>query len=214
MRPANASKESARRRPKGDKRARTRAKLLAAAREVLREKGYERTTLQDVAERAGMTSGAIYGNFKNRDELFIALAERYWAPVVPEVREGASFREILRALARATVAALPDRRLAAQGRLAGMAHALTDEELRRRVHETAEKSYAAGAVWLRRAIERSELPMPPAVLVRVLHALTEGLVLQHLLTPELITEDVIHAAFAALAGERPRRRRSRVGAAV
>ncbi len=30
-----------------------------------------------------MTSGAIYGNFKNRDELFIALAEAYWAPIRP-----------------------------------------------------------------------------------------------------------------------------------
>ena len=73
-----------RRRPKGDKRARTRAKLLAAARELIREKGYERTTLQDVALRAGMTSGAIYGNFKNRDELFMALADVYWAPIKPE----------------------------------------------------------------------------------------------------------------------------------
>ncbi len=38
--------------PKGDKRARTRAKLLEAARELIREKGYERTTLQDVAASA------------------------------------------------------------------------------------------------------------------------------------------------------------------
>ncbi len=63
---------SARKRPKGDKRERTRAALLEAARAVVREKGYGRTTLEDVAERAGMTTGAIYGNFENCDELFIA----------------------------------------------------------------------------------------------------------------------------------------------
>src|SRR5262249_39683639 len=57
-----------RRRPKGDKRERTRAALLAAARDLIREKGYAQTTLEDIAERAGMTTGAIYGNFKNRDE--------------------------------------------------------------------------------------------------------------------------------------------------
>ena len=48
-----------RRNPKGDKRERTRAALLAAARSLIREKGYERTTLEDVATRAGMTTGAI-----------------------------------------------------------------------------------------------------------------------------------------------------------
>ena len=109
--------ENPRRRPKGDKRARTRAKLLEAARELIREKGYEHTTLQDVAQRAGMTSGAIYGNFKNRDELFIALAEVHWAPIKPEFRPGSSFAEKMRALAEATIAAIPERRLAAGGRL-------------------------------------------------------------------------------------------------
>jgi AcrR family transcriptional regulator len=34
--------------------------------------------LEDVARRAGLTTGAIYGNFKNRDELFIAMSETYW----------------------------------------------------------------------------------------------------------------------------------------
>ena len=63
-----------RRAPKGDKRERICAALLEAARALVRERGYERTTLEKVAKRAGMTTGAIYGNFKNRDDLFIALA--------------------------------------------------------------------------------------------------------------------------------------------
>ncbi len=70
---ANCKEDSRRRQPKGDKRERTRAKLLEAARSLIREKGYENTTLEEIAERAGMTTGAIYGNFKNRDELFISL---------------------------------------------------------------------------------------------------------------------------------------------
>ena len=41
--------------------------------------------------------------------------------------------------------------------------------------------------------------MPAGQLVRVIHALTEGLVLLRLLTPELMPDDVFHAAFAALA---------------
>ena len=41
--------------------------------------------------------------------------------------------------------------------------------------------------------------MPADVLVRVLHALIEGLVLQRILTPELCPDEVFYAAFAALA---------------
>lgn len=44
--------------------------------------------------------------------------------------------------------------------------------------------------------------MPPGVLVRVLHALIEGLVLQRIVTPELFPDEVFYEAFAALARER------------
>src|SRR3984885_7709121 len=116
------STDSPRRRPKGDKRARTRAKLLEAALELIREKGYERTTLDEVARRAGMTSGAIYGNFKNRGELLAALKQPYWAPIKPVIRPGSSFADKMRALAEATIAAIPERRPVAPGRLTDMAH--------------------------------------------------------------------------------------------
>src|ERR1700760_534765 len=101
------STASARSRPKGDKRDRTRAKLLAAARSLIREKGHEHTTLEDIARKAGMTTGAIYGNFKNRDDLFIALGQTYWAPIKPKVTLGSGFPAIMRAMAEATLAALP-----------------------------------------------------------------------------------------------------------
>ena len=192
--------ESRRGHPKGDKRQRTRAALLEAARAVIREKGYDRTTLEEVASRAGMTTGAIYGNFKNRDELFIALGHTYWAPVVPDVSPGASFAEAMRALAAATIAAVDERTPVAVGRLTGMAYTLTNTELRARVQEVTKGSYELGAEWLRSFDER-ELPMAAEHLVRVIHALIEGLVMQRILTPELCPDEVFYAAFAALARE-------------
>ena len=51
--------------PKVDKRQRTRSKLLEAARELVREKGYERTTLEEVASRAGMTTGELFVHTPN-----------------------------------------------------------------------------------------------------------------------------------------------------
>ena len=192
---------SAHRKPKGDKRDRTRATLLDAARALIREKGHERTTMEEVASRAGMTTGAIYGNFKNRDELFIALGQKYWAPIAPRVAPGATFAEAMRAFAKATLAAVDDRAPVAVGRLTGLAYALTSAELHARVHEVTKDSYEFGAEWLS-TFDPSELPMPADVLVRVLHALIEGLVMQRILTPELFPDEVFYEAFAALARER------------
>ena len=191
--------DSPRRQPKGDKRDRTRAKLLEAARSLIREKGHENTTLEDIAERAGMTTGAIYGNFKNRDELFITLGQTYWPPIKPQVKAGDSFAAIMRAMADATIAAIPARRDAAVGRLTGLAYTLTHEEMRVQVREVTAQSYAFGEQWLRTVTKGEDLPMPADQLVRVLHAMIEGLVLQRLLTPELVPDEVIWAAFGALA---------------
>ena len=195
---ATQKTSAARRKPKGDKRERTRAALLEAARGLIREKGYERTTLEQVAKRAGMTTGAIYGNFKNRDELFIALGQAYWAPIRPKIKPGATLAEAMRALARATLAAVEERTPAAVGRLTGLAYTLKNPELRARVHEITKSSYAIGAEWLR-TFEPRQLPMSPDHLVRVLHALIEGLVIQRILTPELCPDDLFYEAFAALA---------------
>ena len=194
--------DSSRRQPKGDKRDRTRAKLLEAARSLIREKGYEHATLEAIAERAGMTTGAIYGNFKNRDELFIALGQTYWAPVTPRIKPGATFAEVMRAMAEATLEAIPERTTAAVGRLTGLAYALESPELRARVREVTAASYEFGAEWLRTLGDPRELPMPPEHLVRVIHALIEGLVLQRILTPELFPDEVFFAAFDALAHHR------------
>ena len=201
---ASTEEQSNRRKPKGNKRERTRTALLEAARGLIREKGYERTTLEEVAQRAGMTTGAIYGNFKNRDELFISLGQDYWAPIKPRIKSGATLPEFMRAMAEATIAAIPERTTAAVGRLTGLAYTLTNAELRSRVHEITADSYALGAEWLRAMADESELPMPPEHLVRVIHALTEGLVLQRILTPELCPDEVFYSAFAALAEPRGR----------
>ena len=184
---------------KGDKRERTRAALLEAARQLIREKGHEAATLEAIAERAGMSTGAIYGNFKNREDLFIALAQAYWRPVRPKVKAGANFGDVMRAIADATIAAIQDRQSVVIGRLTGMAYAIGNEEMRQRVLAVTRDSYDFGEDWLRSVVPPDQLPMPAGQLVRVLHAMIEGLTFQRLLTPELMSDEVIRAAFGALA---------------
>jgi AcrR family transcriptional regulator len=195
------SSGSRRGQPKGDKRERTRTALLDAALALTREKGFELTTLQDVAERAGMTTGAIYGNFKNRDELFMALAVRQWAPIRPRFALGSSFAELMHAMAEAVLASIPDRRPAAVGALTFRAYALRHETVRASFSEEMAKGLAAGATWMEAVFAADDLPMPAETMVRVINALGDGLLFQRFLTPEFMPDDVFYAAFAALAAK-------------
>ena len=48
----------------------TRAKVLAAARELFSTQGYEGATIRDIAAAAGMSTGAVFANFADKSELF------------------------------------------------------------------------------------------------------------------------------------------------
>jgi len=47
----------------------TRDRLIGAAIEVFLEHGYARTRVQDIARRAGLTTGAMYAHFENKGAL-------------------------------------------------------------------------------------------------------------------------------------------------
>ena len=53
----------------------TRERLLTAAAEVFAEKGYDRAGVQEIAHRAGFTTGAIYGRFRGKADLLLAAME-------------------------------------------------------------------------------------------------------------------------------------------
>lgn len=194
------SAPSRRGRPKGDKRARTRARLVEAAIAMIRERGYEGLTLATVAERAGMTTGAIYGNFKNRADLLMAVAEVKGGPIPARIWPGMSFREVMRSQAEAVIEAMPERHAAMVGTLGFHIQTLTHEDLRQRVLAQTAEIYRQVADGLPKLIPAQQLPMPADVLGPVVHALIDGLVLRRTLTPELVGDEVIYAAFDALAG--------------
>lgn len=47
----------------------TRARLLDLAGELFAERGYLQTSIRDLGRHAGVTSGAIYGHFRNKAPL-------------------------------------------------------------------------------------------------------------------------------------------------
>jgi AcrR family transcriptional regulator len=186
-------------RPRGDKRERTRARLIEAAAEVIGERGLDRTALEDVAARAGLSRGAIYGNFRDKEELFLAVAATRWRPIISSPPPGATLAERMRLHGEAVADAAVERRKDAVGATSFVQYALTHEPLRKLLEQANAQIYRGAAERLAADIPAADLPMPADQFVRVVHALTEGLLVLHALTPELRTREVIIAAFRGLA---------------
>ncbi|MFI6458079.1 TetR/AcrR family transcriptional regulator [Streptosporangium amethystogenes] len=78
--------------------------ILDVAGDLVLRWGYDKTTVEDIARRAGVAKGTIYLHWKTREELFAALLRRERVEMITEVRrrigEGpATLRELLRLLA-------------------------------------------------------------------------------------------------------------------
>lgn len=53
------------------KKEKTRQEILAAAKELFQEKGYDTTTLREIAARSGISAGAVFVHFKDKLALFV-----------------------------------------------------------------------------------------------------------------------------------------------
>ncbi len=194
--PATAPKMSPRR-------ARTRARLIEAATQVIGEKGFFRTTLDEVAARAGLTKGAIYDNFDSKDALFLAAvgtaqqvrSERFkW----PKGRDG-TVKERLRRLARAVLDDEPAARLEAPMRAEFLLYTLTHEDMRARMAVHGAERFRMTRDRLLKLFAPEELPVSPDRFAILLEALIPGLIFVRAQTDGLVTDDDIIAVFEALA---------------
>jgi AcrR family transcriptional regulator len=181
------------------KRERTRAHLIECASQLVAEKGFEQTTLEDVARVACVTRGAIYSSFKSREELFMAVAEVLWQPIKPRLIPGASLARQMEIVGEVVIDALPDRRKKAIGAASYQVFALTRDDMRRQIAARNELVYALMSEELRQNVPADQLPTDLASFVRIAHALVEGIFSVHALTPELLTAETVKASFRLLA---------------
>lgn len=173
----------------------TRHRLLDAAEHLFQAQGVSRTSLQDIARRAGATRGAVYWHFKDKADLFNAMMERVTLPLEQ------SFQDQLGQEGQGG----PTDPLA--GIRSGVGEALlriaSDPQTRRVFEVATHKVEYVGelqAVRLRHLKSRSdflaqverglqaaarhhalELPVPPAAAAQGLHALIDGLIQNWLL---------------------------------
>jgi TetR/AcrR family acrAB operon transcriptional repressor len=60
----------------------TRQQIIDAAREVFLMRGVSRSTLEHIAAQASVTRGAVYWHFKNKTEIFHALRDQVFLPLI------------------------------------------------------------------------------------------------------------------------------------
>jgi AcrR family transcriptional regulator len=70
---------------RAERREQTRQELVSAAEACFVSQGFHATSVDQVAERAGYTKGAVYSNFASKEDLFFAVYERRVEQVLTEV---------------------------------------------------------------------------------------------------------------------------------
>jgi AcrR family transcriptional regulator len=182
----------------GAKRNRTKATLIEAFWNVVDEHGFPAATLEAVAERAGMSRGAIYSNFASRADLLFAAAGARGLKIARDFSQPGSLDKQLREFAKGLVATLPDAPATQLWHAELLLHIATKPALKAQVAEGFAGLFQAMALQLE-AQYRDQLAMSAGSLALAIQSLTMGVVYQAILSPEAVSEAAVLEAFAALA---------------
>jgi len=68
----------------------TRNKVIAAARKLFSENGYEGATIRDIAAAAGMSTGAVFANFSDKSDLFREIMFSDFSTLAADMRAAAA----------------------------------------------------------------------------------------------------------------------------
>ena len=167
---------------------RNRALLLAAARRVFLERGYFAATLDQIADEAGFSKGAVYSRFASKADMFLALLEdriteraAQNAALARDLAGSGDFAAPLDLAQRAERAAPGWRLLVTEFRI----HAARDPELNRRYAALHARTVEGIAGMLALISERGaeHLPFPTRQLAELVLAVETGLALEQQADP-------------------------------
>ena len=192
-------KAKPKRETRAEKQARTRAELLATASKVFARRGYNGASVEEIAEQAGYSHGAVYSNFDGKADLFLAVFEDYMAERAQELAAtqaeldaDAPLEARARALADQWMERFAEDRESFVLHMEFIAHAGRDPELAGR--------FGSRSAALREAVSRYiagyreeagvTLSMSPDDLALILRALGIGLAVEALVSPDAVRPDL------------------------
>jgi AcrR family transcriptional regulator len=187
-------------RTREEKRAANRQRLLDAALEVFSERGYHAATIEEIAAEAGLSNGAVYYNFRNKEDLFLALFDQRIQARIAAVERtfGAGTAGDEETVTQVESAAMHGVRDIDNPKEWAMffefvAHAARAPAFRREFRKRARRLRAAFA----RAIERqtaelgSQLALPPEQVAVAIAALTQGLAVQRVTDAGAVPDELL-----------------------
>ena len=173
---------------RAERRQQTRARLLDAAGEVFARRGFHAATVDEVADAAGYTKGAVYSNFANKDELVLALLDERVAAQLEQIEalyaieSSEELRAAMRGRTEQEFAAARDFGvLMAEFSLYAMRHPAAQAELAKRYRQL--RGRLAELITERYARRQASPPMPPEHLAALVLATDAGLFLQYSAEP-------------------------------
>jgi AcrR family transcriptional regulator len=172
----------------------TRRKLLAAAKRIFAQQGFEAARLEDIAAGAGYTRGAFYANFEDKEEIFFALLEEWVRERIESItaalRRHNDPLQKLAALRKHYAEVATDRRLvliSLEFKLFALRHPEAHARLRNR-HRRIRACWGKLLSELLQALGGT-LPVKGPAASTCLTALAHGLLLEHLVDPKTLSDD-------------------------
>ncbi|WP_433269093.1 TetR/AcrR family transcriptional regulator [Actinosynnema sp. CS-041913] len=182
---------------RAERAAQTRDELLEAAARVFARKGYSGASVGDIAEEAGYTHGAVYSQFRNKQDLYFALYERTTSRRAEAIAgvfvaaEG-SLRERMRAVTEWSMVDLREHPEWFLLHMEFLFAAARDPEIRARFSEGARTIRAMMAALMQHELDsgtfRSDMSAEDMALG--LNGIFLGLALQHVMEPGIVRTDL------------------------
>ena len=175
---------------RAESQARTRETLVATATELFQRDGYAATSLEKVADEAGYSKGAVYSNFRNKDELCLAVVDAIRADqahrMATAIQGAGTLEEMLAAFQRWADATIGDVAWTVF-EVEFATRARQDSAVRRQLAErNAQIRDAVATLLAEHAKEFGiELPLPAADCATALLSLGVGLGVQRASDPEV-----------------------------
>ncbi|MGH9019440.1 MAG: TetR/AcrR family transcriptional regulator [Acidimicrobiales bacterium] len=194
----------ARRLTRTESRAQTRERLLDAAATAFASDGYSGASVEEIAESAGFSVGALYSNFAGKEQLFAEVLRRQRADRMARVHElfssPGSLDDHLRALSR-LLGEFADRGLAINAVHGGVGpRGFRDPEAERVVRAFLQEQAddIGSMILLAMAREGVVVTASPTTVSTVVTATIQGLVRRRKLDATSATDDVIYQALTWL----------------
>jgi AcrR family transcriptional regulator len=174
-----------------ERRAATHARLVEAATKVVARRGFHAATVDEIAEEAGFSVGALYSNFDGKDDVFLAVFDGHVRWYEEQLAEAANTADPTRAFKDWMDALMedPEQLLVF---IEFWAYAVRLPNLRRsftaRMAEI--RSQMAATLEQRAKTTGNELQIPAETLAVVLLATTRGLGIEKLADPDAVDDSV------------------------